>query len=267
MARSNRPKDPPPDPIAAELAEADTDAAKQEEQFLAAQTSQAERERVAIAETLFRAAIDQVNWLNPAEDRHGRPDSDGLSRIIRQMRALFEVLGWETSGEEPGDDAFPRSPGERAALKMCRLVAEGKNRTAAEALRRLADRREAFAQAMSWVRGPMLDLVKGRREKAPLAVPDNQIPRPPNGQRPSWSDGVLSLGPIILKKYKNPARNQRLILSAFQEEKWCERIDDPLPAGCLRHTITDLNQTLANTPLRFEGDGTGLGVRWRLLSG
>jgi hypothetical protein len=37
------------------------------------------------------------------------------------------------------------------------------------------------------------------------------------------------LGETIIKVFRQPAPAQETILSAFQEQRWRKRIDDPLP--------------------------------------
>ena len=92
--------------------------------------------------------------------------------------------------------------------------------------------------------------------------------------RPHWNPvtRVLSLGDRIVKQFRVPAHNQEAVLSAFQEEGWPHRIDDPLPyrAGVrakyrLHFTIGRLNQSEKDRLIRFFGDGTGEGVCWRLV--
>jgi hypothetical protein len=89
--------------------------------------------------------------------------------------------------------------------------------------------------------------------------------------RPSWNAGVnrLFLGKLLVKQYRRPAPNQQRILSAFQEEDWPERIDDPLPPAPgleprrrLQEAVAGLNRRQANPVLRFAGDGHGQGVTW-----
>ena len=94
--------------------------------------------------------------------------------------------------------------------------------------------------------------------------------------RPHWDrfQHELRLGRVIVKRFRRPAPNQELILAAFEEQDWPERIDDPLPVSLevdprqrLHETIKSLNQCVASAALQFGGDGTGLGVRWRLRAG
>ena len=94
--------------------------------------------------------------------------------------------------------------------------------------------------------------------------------------RPHWDRfrHELRLGRTIVKRFRRPAPNQELILAAFEEQDWPERIDDPLPGSRdvdprqrLHETIKSLNQCVASAALQFGGDGTGLGVRWRLRTG
>jgi hypothetical protein len=44
-----------------------------------------------------------------------------------------------------------------------------------------------------------------------------------------WDRQELRLGNTVVKRFKVPAVNQQLVLSAFEEEGWPVRIDDPLP--------------------------------------
>jgi hypothetical protein len=76
----------------------------------------------------------------------------------------------------------------------------------------------------------------------------------------------------VVKQFKSPAMNQETILTAFEEENWPPRIDDPLPPEPdldpkrrLHATINSLNGRQKNPLIRFVGDGTGEGVRWELV--
>lgn len=72
-----------------------------------------------------------------------------------------------------------------------------------------------------------------------------------------------------VKVFKLPSPNQERILSAFEEEGWPMRIDDPLPISHdihpkrrLNDTIKGLNRNQQRTLIRFRGDGSGQGVIW-----
>jgi hypothetical protein len=89
--------------------------------------------------------------------------------------------------------------------------------------------------------------------------------------KPVWDPElrVLSLGDEVVKRFRQPARNQELVLAAFQEEGWPERIDDPIPPHgevdareCLHWTIEALNNHQEKPLIGFFGDGTGKGVCW-----
>jgi hypothetical protein len=95
------------------------------------------------------------------------------------------------------------------------------------------------------------------------------------GQQPHWDPAlrVLRLGGTVIKRLNRAAPNQEAILSAFQEEGWPARIDDPIPpkddlvAKCrLRDAIRWLNRNLEPRLLRFYGDGSGEGICWELLA-
>jgi hypothetical protein len=93
---------------------------------------------------------------------------------------------------------------------------------------------------------------------------------------PSWDTDrhLLSFGGQIVKHFKWQAANQEKILSAFQEEGWPSRIDDPLAPmpdldikRRLSDTIKCLNRKQANKLLHFHGDGSGQGVIWKAVVG
>ena len=93
--------------------------------------------------------------------------------------------------------------------------------------------------------------------------------------RPHWDADrhELFVGQIIVKRFRWPAINQATVLSAFEEDGWPARVDDPLPPQPeqdskrrLHDTIKCLNRNQINQMVRFRGDGTGQGVLWDLVS-
>ena len=77
----------------------------------------------------------------------------------------------------------------------------------------------------------------------------------------------LSMGDVVVKRFRWPAENQEQILDAFQEEGWPSRIDDPLirdekvcPKRRLHDTLKCLNRKQISEVIKFRGDGTGQGV-------
>jgi len=75
----------------------------------------------------------------------------------------------------------------------------------------------------------------------------------------------------LVKQFRLPSPNQEKLLTAFQEENWPVRIDDPLPPNKkldtkqrLHDTIKNLNRHQKQRLIRFMGDGTGQGVRWEV---
>ena len=96
----------------------------------------------------------------------------------------------------------------------------------------------------------------------------------PQPQRPRWDRDrqEFRVGGQLVKAFKLPSPNQRMILMAFEEEGWPPRIDDPLPPHNhvdpkrrLHDTIKSLNRNQKSSLIRFMGDGTGQGVRWHLV--
>jgi hypothetical protein len=91
--------------------------------------------------------------------------------------------------------------------------------------------------------------------------------------KPRWDVGqrILSLGGLVVKRFKRPAPHQELVIASFQELNWDRHIDDPIPPEKemdpkerLHDTIKKLNRGQLNPLLRFYGDGTGRGVCWEL---
>jgi len=91
--------------------------------------------------------------------------------------------------------------------------------------------------------------------------------------KPCWdrSRRELSLRGMVVKRYLVPARNQQVILGAFEEEGWPDQIDDPLPVTYdinprtrLHDAINRLNNCQTNRLLTFRGNGNGTGVLWEL---
>ena len=83
---------------------------------------------------------------------------------------------------------------------------------------------------------------------------------------------MLRLGQCVVKEYRVPSLNQEAILTAFEEEGWPHRIDDPLspqadqdPKCRLHDTIKRLNGHHKDRLIRFRGDGTGEGVCWEYV--
>jgi hypothetical protein len=93
--------------------------------------------------------------------------------------------------------------------------------------------------------------------------------------RPRWDPDrrILWLGHVVVKRFRLEAKNQELILAAFEEERWPVHLDDPLPPRPdvdpkrrLHDTIKRLNRYQKPRCVHFEGDGTGRGIRWHRLT-
>lgn len=94
-------------------------------------------------------------------------------------------------------------------------------------------------------------------------------------RKPTWDESrhLLLWGTRLLKRLRREAETQRAVLAAFEAVGWTERIDDPLEAEPdldakerLRETVKRLNRGLAEGTIRFHTDGTGRGVRWKVVS-
>lgn len=107
-----------------------------------------------------------------------------------------------------------------------------------------------------------------------ITATDERVQNNGSSNRPAWDPErhELRLGGTLVKQFKWPALNQETILTAFEEEEWPPRIDDPLPPHAeqdpkrrLSDTIKCLNRKQTNQLLHFRGDGTGEGVVWELV--
>jgi hypothetical protein len=91
---------------------------------------------------------------------------------------------------------------------------------------------------------------------------------------PFW-DGErreLRLGNVLVKRFRQPAKNQETVLAAFQEDGWPAHVDNPLSGDAdidardrLHDTVRKLN-CQSNRLLHFCSDGNGEGVVWSLAS-
>jgi len=133
---------------------------------------------------------------------------------------------------------------------------------------------------------------EGRCDDAPAAapllrlppsafpLPPSAVPIPPSAVplpmdiKPVWEARrrELRVGEWLVKRFRVPAGNQELVLSAFEEECWPTYIDDPLPMKAeivpkqrLHNVINRLNSGQLVPILRFQGNGNGEGVGWHML--
>jgi len=135
------------------------------------------------------------------------------------------------------------------------------------------------AHSMGVFETQMDQIAEATPAKAPATTARISVPeidaKPAARVVPRWDGDLqeLRVNGAIVKQFKVPAPNQEMILSAFQEENWPVRIDDPLPPHPdqdskrrLHDTIVSLNRNHKSRFIRFMGDGTGEGVRWTLVA-
>jgi hypothetical protein len=83
--------------------------------------------------------------------------------------------------------------------------------------------------------------------------------------RPRW-DGQsreLWFGDTLCRRYTRRAPRQERVLEAFERLGWPQRIPNPVPEGSLADTVKDLQDSVRDSPIMFERDGTGKGITWR----
>jgi len=135
----------------------------------------------------------------------------------------------------------------------------------------------AHSPARTWF-GPVLRVASSDRtfcaDSGPQPTDDPTVrhatrPENPPMHKPEWDedDRVLMYGGQVCKRYKHEATNQWTILRAFEEEKWCDFIDDPLPPRAettptkrLHDTVGTLNRKLLKVKFHVTGGGTR--IRW-----
>lgn len=121
-----------------------------------------------------------------------------------------------------------------------------------------------------WMRGPEAPGDTDARSVVAVIGPTGLI-RPQSESRPHWDAQrrELCVGEAVVKRFRQRSPLQELLLTAFEEEGWPQRIADPLPRRAeqnpkrrLHDTIRSLNLNQLAPLVRFGGDGTGEGVIW-----
>jgi hypothetical protein len=102
-----------------------------------------------------------------------------------------------------------------------------------------------------------------RRHKPKTRIRRRSIPHWDAWSRRLW------FGATLIKEFNVPAKNQELVLAAFEEQSWPECIDDPLRQDAsvdskerLHNTLIRLNRAHRHRVIHFGGNGNGLGVKW-----
>lgn len=174
------------------------------------------------------------------------------AQVVRLLLKLHE----EAVGRPPPASLAKRDRGKSAA----RLIVAG-----------VADEQSLNAESGSQ-RHLVLNQNGQELAREILRVVENSLSHRGSSVRvPSWDPDarVLTLGRIIVKKFRRAAPNQELVLCAFEESNWQRRIDDPLrptrnivSASRLHETAKSLNRSLQCPLIHFGGDGTGSGICW-----
>jgi hypothetical protein len=107
----------------------------------------------------------------------------------------------------------------------------------------------------------------------PVARPDAPGSACQGPLSPFWDSDrrELRLGDIVVKRFRQPARNQETIVAAFQEDGWPRRIDNPLAgngdtdAVDRMHDAVKMLNRYTHHVFRFFSDGLGEGVLWEMV--
>jgi len=93
--------------------------------------------------------------------------------------------------------------------------------------------------------------------------------------KPVWDPASreFRVGNLLVKRFRVPAANQELVLTAFEEDGWPRWINDPLvpkhdvcPKRRVHDTINRLNRNQKVPLIRFVGNGSGTGFGWEFLN-
>jgi hypothetical protein len=111
-------------------------------------------------------------------------------------------------------------------------------------------------------------------DRVPATVTEVLPDRADATTKPVWDRErrELRFGKTVIKRFRVPARNQELLLAAFQEQDWPEYIDDPLvplrdqdPKERLKAAIRCLNRNQLAKLIRFRGNGNGMRIYWERI--
>ena len=84
--------------------------------------------------------------------------------------------------------------------------------------------------------------------------------------KPSWDPlaRTLTFQGEVIKKFKNPAENQVLLVEAFEKAEWQEAINSPFKlSSTLTETIRELNRKAC--AIKFAANGDGKTCGWKKL--
>ena len=155
------------------------------------------------------------------------------------------------------------------------LVCQGLFEHALETTRRTARRRTFQVSECLQFRNDSCFVITSQGRMALLDSNGNSTVSGRNGDSPRWDVEMrcLTFRGVEIKRFRRPAENQEAVLSTFEEESWCKRVDDPLPQTSgkdpkkrLHDTINALNRNQQQKLIRFFGDGTGEGICWEPLT-
>jgi hypothetical protein len=219
-----------------------------------------------------RAAEEHTSNL----ERYQREREELLSRLRKPMVPV--PAGWE--GERPEREiksSFDLIAYLDERLKFLRIWAAfsyeqcllASTYALRNALRVLDDLR--IFERPSWPNDPT-DTVEAERKLSELIAAMRLLNNGGSSTDvgPRWDSArcELRFDGEVCKRFKQPAKNQKAILSAFEEEHWPSRIEDPLPPLSRESDPKKrLNDTIRNLMngcefMHFRLDGTGTGVLW-----
>jgi hypothetical protein len=104
---------------------------------------------------------------------------------------------------------------------------------------------------------------------------DRDCKAPLRSRVPDWDCDrhELCIASVVVKRFTIPSLDAESVLTAFEEQSWPARIDDPLPpwdesaqTTRLQEAIHRLNRGQNRPGIRFLGDDTGRGVLWEYCS-
>jgi hypothetical protein len=143
--------------------------------------------------------------------------------------------------------------------------------TTARGRRRYSKRKEVPLQGKTWfvLTNSGLRVANELGAESSARVASEEEGKRQSTLCPQFVSRVLSVGNRVIKRFRQPADNQEVILLAFEELGWVSEIDDPLPRvpeiepkERLRQTIANLNRNQKSPIIHFYGNGTGQKIGW-----
>jgi hypothetical protein len=219
--------------------------------FVSIFTTEAERQQAVTALGLLRQAWDRAGALHVNVWPCAVPVRDlwaaGVDNVVLCGLQLLRCIDhrWERSEHRRGERPFERlGPGKISGRSCFVLTRQGRS---------FID--DMIAGEPTGLDGRLLGQEMGGTQPRPNYVREDRV--------------LLWQGRLVKQFPRQPAQNQVLVLTAWEEQQFRSPLLDPLPRSDgvdprkrFHDTIKALNHNQVNPLLRFRGNGTVEGAIW-----